>query len=38
MEEHWVVVGECYVHGLMEGEGMEMLEKGEMVEREFKIR
>jgi len=33
----WVVVGESYVHGLMEGEGLGMLERGEVTEREFEI-
>ncbi|KAK4445233.1 HET-domain-containing protein [Podospora aff. communis PSN243] len=33
----WRVVGECYVHGLMEGEGLGMLERGEAGERDFEI-
>jgi len=34
---HWVVVGECYVHGVMEGEGLEVLRREEVQEQEFEI-
>lgn len=33
----YLLVGECYVHGLMNGEAIEMLEHGEVVEEEFAI-
>ena len=33
----WRVVGECYIHGLMEGKGLGMLERGGLVERNFDI-
>lgn len=34
----FMVVGECYVHGLMDGEGLEMLQRQEGVARDFNIR
>ncbi len=38
MGEHYAIVGECYVHGLMNGEGMEMLERKELESKRFPIR
>jgi hypothetical protein len=34
---HNLLVGECYVHGLMGGEAMEMLKRGEVEEEEFDV-
>jgi hypothetical protein len=34
---HYLLVGECYVHGVMGGEAMEMLERGEVAEEEFHV-
>jgi hypothetical protein len=34
---HYLLVGECYVHGLMDGEVMEMLEQEKVAEKEFHI-
>lgn len=33
----WVLVGECFAYGLMFGEGIEMLERGEVEEMSFDI-
>lgn len=33
----WLLVGECYVHGMMFGEGIEMIERGEVEEMSFDI-
>ncbi|KAM0347385.1 hypothetical protein ACHAPU_004905 [Fusarium lateritium] len=33
----YVLVGECYVHGLMKGEAMEMLHRGQIEEKAFDI-
>lgn len=33
----WLLVGECFVHGMMFGEGIEMLERGEVEEMSFDI-
>ncbi|KAF4995417.1 hypothetical protein FGRMN_5201 [Fusarium graminum] len=33
----YVLVGECYVHGLMKGEAMEMLNQGQLEEKAFDI-
>jgi Heterokaryon incompatibility protein (HET) len=35
--ERWKLVGEAYVHGIMRGEGMEILKSGMVEEREFVI-
>ena len=35
--ERYLLVGECYVHGLMKGEAMGLLHRGELVERTFAI-
>lgn len=34
---HYLLVGESYVHGLMHGEAMEMLERNEIAEEEFRV-
>ncbi|KAL8917298.1 MAG: hypothetical protein Q9208_008019 [Pyrenodesmia sp. 3 TL-2023] len=33
----FLLVGECYVHGLMQGEAIELLERGEVDEETFRI-
>ena len=33
----FLLVGECYVHGLMQGEAIELLERGEIDEETFRI-
>jgi hypothetical protein len=35
--QHYLLVGECYVHGLMDGEAMGMRARGEVVEEVFNI-
>ncbi|KAI0533672.1 heterokaryon incompatibility protein-domain-containing protein [Xylaria digitata] len=37
MGSFYLLVGECYVHGLMKGEGIDMLARGEVVEKRFDI-
>jgi hypothetical protein len=37
VESHWVLVGECYVHGLMDGLVMDMLASGELEDSTFEI-
>lgn len=32
-----LLVGECYTHGLMEGQAMNMTESGELVEETFNL-
>lgn len=34
----YVFLGQCYVHGLMQGQALGMLERGEVVEETFEIR
>ena len=34
---HNLLVGECYVHGLMDGKAMEMLKRGEVAEEVFDV-
>ncbi|KIW45228.1 uncharacterized protein PV06_03630 [Exophiala oligosperma] len=34
---HYLLVGECYVHGLMDGEAMEMLRQGLIPQETFEI-
>ncbi|KAI1453486.1 HET-domain-containing protein [Annulohypoxylon moriforme] len=36
-EERYMLVGECYVHGLMKGEAMDMMVKGEFIEEIFEL-
>jgi hypothetical protein len=36
-EDHYLFVGECYVHGIMRGEAVEMWRRGELEEVEFEI-
>ena len=33
----YLLVGECYVHGLMNGEAMKMMDRTELVEKVFEI-
>ncbi|KAI0114019.1 hypothetical protein GGR51DRAFT_505248 [Nemania sp. FL0031] len=33
----YLLVGECYVHGLMEGEAMQLVDRGELSEKVFDI-
>ena len=33
----FLLVGECYVHGFMQGEALELLERGEIDEEMFHI-
>ena len=35
--DRYLLVGECYVHGLMNGEAMEMMERGNLAEGVFEI-
>ncbi|KKP06722.1 hypothetical protein THAR02_01211 [Trichoderma harzianum] len=35
--ERYLLVGECYAHGLMEGEALDMMARGECFEKEFEI-
>ena len=37
-EQGYNFVGECYVHGLMNGEAIAMMERGELEEKTFEIR
>ncbi len=34
---HYISVGQCYVHGLMEGEAMRMADRWELIEKVFEI-
>lgn len=33
----WLLVGECFAYGMMHGEGIEMLKRGEVEEMSFDI-
>jgi len=35
---HYLFLGECYVHGIMDGEAMDMLTDGRIQETTFDIR
>ncbi|KAL6791065.1 HET domain-containing protein [Trichoderma sp. SZMC 28012] len=35
--KQYLLVGECYTHGLMEGEALDMMTRGECSEKEFEI-
>ncbi|KAK4079051.1 hypothetical protein Trihar35433_156 [Trichoderma harzianum] len=35
--KRYLLVGECYTHGLMEGEALDMMKRGECSEKEFEI-
>ncbi|KAK8121777.1 heterokaryon incompatibility protein-domain-containing protein [Apiospora sp. TS-2023a] len=35
--DDYLLVGECYVHGIMQGQALSMLEKGEKTLRDFRI-
>jgi hypothetical protein len=37
LERGWALLGECYVEGLMKGEGVEEFKKGRVKERDFEI-
>lgn len=37
LRDRYLLVGECYVHGLMNGEAMEMMSRQELVEETFEI-
>jgi hypothetical protein len=37
IDNHYILVGECYVHGMMHGEAMAMLESGEVEEEWFEL-
>ncbi|KAH7370371.1 heterokaryon incompatibility protein-domain-containing protein [Rhexocercosporidium sp. MPI-PUGE-AT-0058] len=37
VDEHYILVGECYVHGLMDGEALDLLAIGKAREKEFGI-
>jgi len=37
-ERGWLLVGECYVHGMMDGEAMEKVVAEEVIVEEFEIR
>ncbi|KAI1359640.1 heterokaryon incompatibility protein-domain-containing protein [Xylaria arbuscula] len=37
VDEYYLLVGECYVHGLMKGEAMDSLSRGEGSEKRFDI-
>jgi len=36
-DEHYKLVGECYVDGLMRGEAVEKLRLGKLEEKHFKL-
>ncbi|KLU82837.1 hypothetical protein MAPG_01905 [Magnaporthiopsis poae ATCC 64411] len=36
-QQRYLLVGECYMHGFMNGEAVDMLERGEVQEEVFKI-
>ncbi|KAL7923826.1 heterokaryon incompatibility domain-containing protein [Trichoderma austrokoningii] len=35
--QSYLLVGECYIHGYMNGEGVDMLERGELCESVFEV-
>ena len=35
--DQYLLVGECYVHGFMDGEAMEMMRRGEVLEKKFEL-
>jgi hypothetical protein len=37
VDDHYILVGECCVHGMMHGEAMEQLEAGEVEEEWFEL-
>ena len=37
VEHGLLFIGECYIHGLMDGEAMSLLESGDYSEQEFNI-
>jgi hypothetical protein len=36
-EDRYMLVGECYVHGFMDGEAVETMSRGELSEQTFEI-
>ncbi|KAJ9640022.1 hypothetical protein H2199_006256 [Coniosporium tulheliwenetii] len=36
-DDHYILLGESYIHGIMRGEAMEMLRNGELQEQTFEI-
>jgi hypothetical protein len=38
VRDHFRVVGEAYVHGLMDGQAVKSLAEGELIEQEFLLR
>ncbi|KAH7417920.1 heterokaryon incompatibility protein-domain-containing protein [Cadophora sp. MPI-SDFR-AT-0126] len=38
VDKHYILVGECYVHGLMDGEALDLLAIGKATEKDFEIR
>ena len=30
-DDYWMVIGECYVHGLMHGKAIAMMRRGELA-------
>lgn len=37
MDEHWLLIGDCYIHGIMDGEAVADAEKKEKIRRTFEI-
>lgn len=37
-DDHYLLVGTCYVHGMMDGEAIAMCEAGELLEQDFELR
>jgi hypothetical protein len=33
VEDHYILIGECYVYGLMNGEAMVLIQNGELEKR-----
>ncbi|GKZ38225.1 hypothetical protein AbraIFM66950_010254 [Aspergillus brasiliensis] len=36
-DDHYIFIGECYVHGIMDGEAIEQMKEGCLVEEEFTL-
>lgn len=37
VEDHHMFIGDCYIHGLMFGETIGLLKRGEVVQEEFHL-
>lgn len=37
-EKYFILIGECYIHGMMDGEAMEALQRNEYSIEELEIR